>query len=87
MMRWTERVVRSAGLTLTLTLGLALALALAGCGGGDAGAGAGAEVSTAAADSARPPADDLGPGVTVDTQTIEDSTVAEMYISEDSAGG
>ena len=29
----------------------------------------------------------LPPGVTVDTQKIEDSTVAEMYISEDSAGG
>jgi hypothetical protein len=70
-----------------LALGVGLALALAGCGGGG-DAEAGADSSTAAAaDSTRPPADALGPGVTVDTQTIEDSTVAEMYISEDSAGG
>jgi hypothetical protein len=69
-----------------LALGVGLALALAGCGGGG-DAEAGADSSTVAADSTRPPADALGPGVTVDTQTIEDSTVAEMYISEDSAGG
>jgi hypothetical protein len=76
MMQGVGRVALSVGLGLVLT----------GCGGGG-DPGAGAAVSTAAADSARPPADALGPGVTVDTQTIEDSTVAEMYISEDSAGG
>lgn len=64
-------------------------VALVGCGesrkgGGDASA---SETLTENADSVAGRADDLDSGVTVDTQKIEDSTVAEMYVAEDSAGG
>ena len=63
---------------------LGCAMALAACGGPDAPDGA---ASAARPDSASVQPGALPPGVTVDTQTIEDSTVAEMYVTEDSAGG
>jgi len=64
----------------------ALAVVLAGCSAEKSDT----SVATAAApgaDSVDARTDRLGPGVTVDTQKIEDSTVAEMYMPEDSAGG
>jgi hypothetical protein len=65
----------------------ALAIALAGCSEGRDAPGVASTAAAAGADSVSAPADPLGPGVTVDTQRIEDSTVAEMYMAEDSAGG
>ena len=63
---------------------LGCVMALAACGGPDASDGASAVART---DSVTRKSGELPAGVTVDTQKIEDSTVAEMYISEDSAGG
>jgi hypothetical protein len=64
-----------------------LALALAGCGEGKDAPSVASAAAAPGADSTSARPDRLGPGVTVDTQKIEDSTVAEMYMSEDSAGG
>jgi hypothetical protein len=73
--------------TYRAALVAALAIALAGCGEGRDAPGVAAAAAAPGADSVPAPLDPLGPGVTVDTQRIEDSTVAEMYMAEDSAGG
>lgn len=65
----------------------ALALALAGCGEAKDDPSVASATAAPGADSTSARPDRLGPGVTVDTQKIEDSTVAEMYMAEDSAGG
>jgi hypothetical protein len=65
----------------------ALALALAGCGEGKDTPSVASAAAAPGADSTRVRTEELGPGVTVDTQKIEDSTVAEMYAPEDSAEG
>jgi len=65
----------------------ALALALVGCRGEQDGMSVASATAAPGADSTRARTEELGPGVTVDTQRIEDSTVAEMYTPEDSAGG
>lgn len=68
-------------------LAAALAITLAGCGEGKVDPSVASAMAAPGADSISAQADRLGPGVTVDTQRIEDSTVAEMYVTEDSAGG
>ena len=68
-------------------LAATLVLALAGCGEGKDNPSVASAAAAPGADSASARTDRLGPGVTVDTQRIEDSTVAEMYMPEDSAGG
>lgn len=71
------------------SVAVGLVAALVGCGAGGKGGGdaSASETLTASADSGGARAAGLDPGVTVDTQKIEDSTVAEMYVAEDSAGG
>jgi hypothetical protein len=68
-------------------LAAALAITLAGCGEGKVDPSVASATAAPEADSTSAEAGRLGPGVTVDTQRIEDSTVAEMYVTEDSAGG
>lgn len=68
-------------------LAAALAISLAGCGEGKVDPSVASATAAPEADSTSAEAGRLGPGVTVDTQRIEDSTVAEMYVTEDSAGG
>lgn len=73
--------IRSAG-GVWLVAGM---VSLTAACGGDAGKDQPKAGAKAVAESTAAPENPLGAGVTVDTQRIEDSTVAAMYMVHDSA--